>query len=58
MKLHGNAALNWRGRRRLAQRVVSEGWTLTTAAEAAVVREPASQNPHANIERPAESDRA
>src|SRR5437667_4420618 len=35
MKLHGNAALSWHGRRRLAQRVVSEGWTLTAAAEAA-----------------------
>jgi len=37
MKLHGNAALSWHGRRRLAQRVVSEGWTLTAAAEAAGV---------------------
>jgi transposase InsO family protein len=37
MKLHGNAALSWHGRRRLAVRVVSEGWTLTAAAEAAGV---------------------
>src|SRR5215207_8750023 len=35
MKLHGNAALSWRGRRRLAERVVVEGWTLAAAAEAA-----------------------
>lgn len=34
MKLHGNAALSWQGRRRLARRVVVEGWTLTRAAEA------------------------
>jgi transposase len=37
MKLHGNAALSWQGRRRLAQRVVVEGWTLTAAAQASVV---------------------
>jgi transposase InsO family protein len=37
MKLHGNAALSWRGRRQLAERVVVEGWTLTAAAEAAGV---------------------
>jgi transposase InsO family protein len=37
MKLHGNAALSWSGRRRLAQRVVVDGWTLTAAAEAAGV---------------------
>ena len=37
MKLHGNAALSWHGRRRLAERVVVEGWTLTAAAEAAGV---------------------
>jgi transposase len=37
MKLHGNAALSWNGRRRLARRVVAEGWTLTAAAEAAGV---------------------
>src|SRR5213592_2737121 len=35
MKLHGNAALSWNGRRRLAERVVVEGWTLTAAAAAA-----------------------
>jgi transposase InsO family protein len=37
MKLHGNAALSWHGRRRLAGRVVDEGWTLKAAAEAAGV---------------------
>ena len=37
MRLHGNAALSWHGRRRLAERVVSEGWTLAAAAEAAGV---------------------
>jgi transposase InsO family protein len=34
MKLHGNAALSWSGRRRLAELVVLEGWTLTAAATA------------------------
>jgi transposase InsO family protein len=37
MQLHGNAALSWSGRRRLAERVVFQGWTLTAAAEAAGV---------------------
>jgi transposase InsO family protein len=37
MKLHGNAALSWHGRRCLAVRVVVEGWTLSAAAEAAGV---------------------
>jgi transposase len=37
MKVHRNAALSWRGRRQLAQRVVDEGWTLKAAAEAAGV---------------------
>jgi transposase len=37
MKLHRNAALSWRGRRQLAERVVVEGWTLKAAAEAAAV---------------------
>ena len=37
MKLHGNAALSWSGRRRLAERVVVESWTLKAAAEAAGV---------------------
>ena len=36
MRLHGNAALSWRGRRQLVWRV-SQGWTLTAAAEAAGV---------------------
>ena len=37
MDLHANAALSWSGRRRLAVRVVEEGWTLTAAAAAAGV---------------------
>jgi transposase InsO family protein len=37
MKLHGNAALSWHGRRLLAERVLVERWTLTAAAEAAGV---------------------
>jgi transposase InsO family protein len=37
MKLHRNAALSWQGRRRLARRVVVEGWTVTAAAAAAGV---------------------
>ena len=37
MRLHGNAALSWRGRRCLAERVVVEGWTMKAAAEAAGV---------------------
>jgi transposase InsO family protein len=37
MRLHGNAALSWQGRRRLARRVVVDGWTLTRAAEASGV---------------------
>jgi transposase InsO family protein/transposase len=37
MKLHANAALSLTQRRRLARRVVEEGWSLTEAAEAAEV---------------------
>jgi transposase InsO family protein len=37
MKLHANAALSWSGRRRLAERVVVEGWTLCAASAAAGV---------------------
>jgi transposase InsO family protein len=37
MKLHGNAALSWSGRRRLAERDVGDGWTLAAAAAAAGV---------------------
>jgi transposase len=37
MRLHGNAALSWQGRRRLAGLVVVDGWTLSAAAEAAGV---------------------
>jgi transposase InsO family protein len=37
MRLHGNAALSWSGRRLLAERVLVQGWTLTAAAKAAGV---------------------
>lgn len=37
MKLLGNAALSWQGRRRLAEHVVLDGWTLKAAAQAAGV---------------------
>jgi transposase len=37
MKLHANAALSWRGRRRLVERVVFEGWSVAAAAAAAGV---------------------
>jgi transposase len=37
MKLHGDAALSWGGRRLLAERVLVEGWTLRAAAAAAGV---------------------
>jgi len=37
MKLHANAALSWSGRRLLVERVLVQGWTLTSAAEAAGV---------------------
>jgi transposase InsO family protein len=37
MKLHGNAALSWSGRRRLCELVVEEGWTVVAAAAAAGV---------------------
>jgi transposase len=37
MRLHRNAALSWSGRRRLAGRVVEQGWTVRAAAEAAGV---------------------
>lgn len=37
MKLHGNAALSWSGRRRLAVRVVEQGWPLAAAAARAGV---------------------
>jgi transposase InsO family protein len=33
MRLHGNAALSWVGRRRLVERVVVEGWSVKAAAE-------------------------
>jgi transposase len=39
MKLHGNAALSLNQRRRLARRIVEEGWSLTEAAKAAEVSE-------------------
>jgi transposase InsO family protein len=37
MKLHGNAALSWSGRRLLVERVLVQRWTLKAAAEAAGV---------------------
>jgi transposase InsO family protein len=37
MRLHGNAALSWSGRRLLAVRVLDQSWTLAAAAEAAGV---------------------
>ena len=37
MRLHGNAALSWSGRRLVAERVIDQGWTLRRAAEAAGV---------------------
>jgi len=37
MRLHRNAALSWSGRRLLAERVLEQGWTLRSAAEAAGV---------------------
>jgi transposase InsO family protein len=37
MKLHRNAALSWNGRRRLARRVIEQGWTIVEAATAAGV---------------------
>jgi transposase len=37
MKLHANAALSLNQRRRLARRVVEDGWSVTKAAEAAEV---------------------
>jgi transposase InsO family protein len=43
MKLHGNAALSWSGRRRLVGRVVDEGWTLAAAAAAAGVSVPCAR---------------
>ena len=39
MKLHANAALSLKQRRRMVRRVVDEGWSLTEAAEAAEVSE-------------------
>jgi transposase InsO family protein len=39
MKLHANAALSLKQRRRMARRVVDEGWSLRKAAEAAEVSE-------------------
>src|SRR4051812_49299616 len=37
MRLHRNAALSWSGRRLLAERVIEQGWTLTSAALASGV---------------------
>ena len=43
MNIHANAALSLKGRRRLAIRVVEEGWSLTEAAMAASVSEPTAR---------------
>ena len=43
MKLHANAALSLNKRRRLAQRVGEQGWSLTKAAEAAEVSVPTAR---------------
>src|SRR5262245_51122651 len=37
MKLHGNAALSWQGRRRMVGLVVEHGWTVAAAAGSAGV---------------------
>jgi transposase InsO family protein len=39
MKLHANAALSLNARRRMVERVIEQGWSLTQAAEAAEVSE-------------------
>jgi transposase len=39
MKLHANAALSLNQRRRLARRVVDDGWSLVEAAKAAETSE-------------------
>jgi transposase InsO family protein len=43
MKLHGNAALSLNQRRRLAERVVKQDWSLTSAAAAAEVSVPTAR---------------
>jgi len=43
MNIYGNAALSLKGTRRLAVRVVEEGWSLTEAAMAASVSEPTAR---------------
>jgi transposase InsO family protein len=43
MKLHGNAALSLNKRKLLAERVVEEGWSLTSAAAAAEVSVPTAR---------------
>ena len=43
MKLHANAALSLNRRRRLAQRVTEQGWSLTKAAAAAEVSGPTAR---------------
>lgn len=40
MKLHGNAALSLNQRRRMAGRIVGQGWSIAEAAEAAEVSDP------------------
>ena len=43
MKLHANAALSLNQRRRLARRIVEEGWSFAEAAQAAEVSEPTAR---------------
>jgi transposase InsO family protein len=43
MKLHANAALSLSQRRRLARRIVEQGWSLAEAAQAAEVSEPTAR---------------
>jgi len=50
MKLHGNAALSWNGRRLLAVQVLEEGWTLRSAEAAGVsARSERSTQPRASL---------
>ncbi len=43
MEIHANAALSLKGRRQLTIRVVEEGWSVTSAAEAAEVSVPTAR---------------
>jgi len=56
MKLHANAALSLNQRRRLARRVVEEGWSLAEAARAAEVSERTAAKWAARYRRGGEAD--